>query len=529
MTWFPRLKKGLILALTVGSLAGMTRGVVWSQTAQSDENRAFVKVIERPQRLQREQQARRVALVIGNASYTVGALNNPVHDAEDMAAVLEKLGFDQIILAINANQSAMEGAVDDFLAELGNSHAGVFYYAGHGMQLEGENYLIPVDATIESKAAVRSESLALDKVLERMQKAGSKINMILLDASRDNPFVRQWPTPQRGLVQRGLAKTESGDGTLIAYATAPGKVADDGEGRNGTFTAALLKYIDTPGQDVVIMLRAVRNKVIGDTKENLQVPWFSSSLTEGFFFNPVPALFKYTAIPGKDVVKMLLAVRKKVIGDTKENPQVPWSSSSLTEGLIFYPIPGQPTHPPISSTNDPIRLSFQDFMVPAGWMSGRGEPSSFINLNEQLASSDCHTGIDCLKIEYKSGAEWAGIMWWPLDCGDSWECAKRGTFVFNPLQESNLSTVERLTFWAKGESGNEVFDFKVGAVDFLPTPGHRVRFRLTSNWQKYEIDLRDSRMDFNRVVAGLIWIATDRHNPQGASFLIDDIQFEGSR
>lgn len=120
-------------------------------------------------------------------------------------------------------------------------------------------------------------------------------------------------------------------------------------------------------------------------------------------------------------------------------------------------------------------------------------------------------------------------MWWPLDCGGSWECAEKSTFVFNPLKENNLSTVERLTFWAKGESGNEVFDFKVGDREFLPTPGYRVRLRLTSEWQKYEIDLRDSRMDFSRVVAGLVWVATDRHNPQGASFLIDDIQFEGSQ
>ncbi len=497
MTRFPRLKHGLILMLAVGSLAGLTRGVVWAQDTQSNENRAFVEVIERPQRLQREQQARRVALVIGNASYEVGRpLRNPINDAQDMASHLKDLGFDQIILAINADKSAMEGAAKDFLAELRNSHAGVFYYAGHGMQLGGENYLIPVDATIESETDVGSESLALNQVLGQMEAAGNKINIVILDACRDNPFVRRWII-SRGLAQpreqtqpRGLAKTESGEGTLIAYATAPGEVADDGKGRNGTFTAALLEYIKTPKQDVVIMLRAVRNKVIADTKnkgKKPQVPWTSSSLTEGFFFNPPPP-----------------------------------SNGSKINQTSTPPTP--PTPPP-----PPIPLSFQDFMVPAGWMSGSGEPSSFIDLNEQLVSSDCHTGIDCLKIEYKPGAGWAGIIWWPLDCGGSWECAENSTFVFNPFQELNLRTVERLTFWAKGESGNEVFDFKVGAVDFLPIPGRRVRFRLTSNWQKYEIDLRESRMDFNRVVAGLIWVATDRHNPQGASFLIDDIQFEGSR
>lgn len=331
MTRFPRLKHELILMIAIGSLAGLTRGVVWSQTAQSDENRAFVEVTQRPSR---ERQTRRVALVIGNAAYEVGpSLQNPVNDAHDMASALEKLGFDRVILVTDANQLAMEGAVEDFWAELKNSHAGVFYYAGHGMQLEGENYLIPVDADIDIRADVRSESLALDKVLGRMQAASNKINIIILDACRNNPFVRQWPDSQRGLVQRGLAKTESGEGTLIAYATAPGEVAADGKGRNGTFTAALLKYLATPGQDVVIMLRAVRNKVIGDTKENPQVPWTSSSLTEGFIFNPIP---------------------------DQTTPNLTGSTNGIE---IILPPP-------------PIPLSFQDLMIPAGWMSGRGNPGS---------------------------------------------------------------------------------------------------------------------------------------------------------
>ncbi|NBD15045.1 MAG: DUF2808 domain-containing protein [Cyanobacteria bacterium] len=224
---------------------------------------------------------RRVALVMGNADYTVGSpLKNPVNDATDIAAMFQELGFDEVITVTNAELREMESALKNFANELRAGSVGVFYYAGHGMQSQGENYLIPVDAEIQSESDIRYESLALGQVLGRMEDAGNQMNIVILDACRDNPFNRGW----RSSGSRGLAEVRA-EGMLIAYATAPGNVASDGEGRNGTFTGALLEGIRTPGQDVVLMMREVRRTVKRQTGGQ-QVPWVSTSLDNNFAFLP---------------------------------------------------------------------------------------------------------------------------------------------------------------------------------------------------------------------------------------------------
>jgi hypothetical protein len=170
--------------------------------------------------------------------------------------------------------------------------------------------------------------------------------------------------------------------------------------------------------------------------------------------------------------------------------------------------------------------------IPAGWMSGGDSPENFIIL-EGGNASDCYTGLDCLKITYRTGGNWAGIFWWPLDCGgsgtpDAWDRVRNGTCGINVLDVGNLSEVNRLTFWARGGQGGEVVEFKIGAADVLPSPGRSLgNVTLESTWKQYEIDLEG--MDLTNAIGLFLWTATDVHNPQGAVFYLDDIQFEGVR
>ena len=225
------------------------------------------------------QQQQRIALVIGNANYTVGKLKTPLNDATDMANALKELGF-EVILLKDSSKRQMDDALDQFTTRINQGYVGLFYYAGHGMEVEGENYLIPVNAQIKYEKDVEYESMPLGKILGRMEDAGNRINIVILDACRDNPFRKFWRSSSRGLT----APLQAVSGTLIAFATAPGKVASDGTGRNGLFTSYLLKYLKTPNMEVDLMLRKVRSDVAQNTN-NYQVPWTSSSLIGEFAFN----------------------------------------------------------------------------------------------------------------------------------------------------------------------------------------------------------------------------------------------------
>jgi len=232
-----------------------------------------------PQNRPNTQQQKRIALVIGNANYQVGKLDTPLNDATDMANALKELGF-EVILLKDSSKRQMDDALDQFTTRINQGYVGLFYYAGHGMEVEGENYLIPVNAQIKAEKDIQYESMPLGKILGRMEGAGNRINIVILDACRDNPFRKFWRSSSRGLT----APVQAASGTLIAFATAPGKVASDGTGRNGLFTSYLLKYIKTPNMEVDLMLRKVRSDVAQNTKD-YQVPWTSSSLIGEFAFN----------------------------------------------------------------------------------------------------------------------------------------------------------------------------------------------------------------------------------------------------
>ena len=240
---------------------------------------------------------RRVALVIGNGRYAHStALTNPARDAEAMAGTLARLGFD-VVKGIDVDLRAIgdvQAAFEDKLR--GNPEVALLFYAGHGLQVEGRNYLLPIDAQINSKAHLASRALLFNDVLEPMaQHAGA--SLIFLDACRDNPFARNLlrafdpgtarkasdALPSTGPIRGGLARIEKVAGTFIAYATAPDTVAYDGKGQNSRFTGALLKHIETPGLSVADMMIDVRNSVIEETSGR-QEPWDQSSLRSRFYF-----------------------------------------------------------------------------------------------------------------------------------------------------------------------------------------------------------------------------------------------------
>jgi uncharacterized caspase-like protein/TPR repeat protein len=232
---------------------------------------------------------KRVALVIGNAAYrNVGALANPANDASDIAAVLKGVGF-EVIEGHDLSQSDMIAAIRRFSSALGGADVGLFFYAGHGLQVAGTNYLAPVDAELAREADLAFEAVKLDLVLEQMERE-VRTALVFLDACRDNPMAENLARSmgtRSASIGRGLARIESGVGTFIAFATQPGNVALDGEGRNSPFATALIKNMAVEGKDLGATMIAVRNDVLAATAGK-QVPWDHSSLTGTFFFKPAP-------------------------------------------------------------------------------------------------------------------------------------------------------------------------------------------------------------------------------------------------
>jgi uncharacterized caspase-like protein len=227
---------------------------------------------------------RRIALVIGNSSYKTSPLRNPVKDARAMAKGLAATGF-KVTVVEDASETAMRRAIRAFGDELLAGGVGLFYYAGHGMQVRGRNYLIPVNADIEREDEVEDQAVDANLVLGKMDSAKNSLNLMILDACRNNPFARAFRSSARG-----LAQMDAPSGTLVAFATAPGSVASDGDGDNGLYTKHLLANMTRPGLPIEQVFKEVRIGVGRDTGDR-QVPWESSSLRGNFFFiAPDPSL-----------------------------------------------------------------------------------------------------------------------------------------------------------------------------------------------------------------------------------------------
>jgi uncharacterized caspase-like protein len=224
---------------------------------------------------------KKTALVIGNGAYKNGPLKNAVNDALDMAATLSGKGF-KVILKQNASRNDIREAIREFANEINQGGVGLFYYSGHGIQVDGVNYLVPVDANIELKAEVAEECISAAAVLRVMEYSNNRINVIILDACRNSPFRSFSRSDEKGITKMDPPKGAK-QGSIIAFATAPGDVASDGDGRNGFYTSKLLKYINTPGLTLEEVFKKVRIEVSGESNGR-QIPWENNSLTGDFFF-----------------------------------------------------------------------------------------------------------------------------------------------------------------------------------------------------------------------------------------------------
>ncbi len=237
----------------------------------------------------------RLALIVGNAAYSHSQnLKNPAHDAAALSRAFDDLGF-TVIHSQDLSKSAMQSTLKEFYQKLEGAQVGVFYYGGHGLQLNNKNFLVPVEFDPNVEDYLEDQLVLLDGILNQM--AGrTPVNLVFLDACRDNPFSNSLKArltngrsvainEQRGIrvVAKGLAEMKGNVGTLIAYATQPGNVALDGEGNNSPFAHGLLSHLNTPGLEIRELLMKVRGSVVDET-DGAQIPWDHSSLLERFYF-----------------------------------------------------------------------------------------------------------------------------------------------------------------------------------------------------------------------------------------------------
>lgn len=236
----------------------------------------------------------RVALVVGNSAYRHQPLKNPVNDARAVSSALQQLGF-QVLLRENTSLRELISALQQFSIDARQSSVRIVFYAGHGMQVRGRNYLIPVDAQIATVDDVPRVSADVGDLLERLGDSRNGMNIVILDACRNNPFNNQPGVDAdgrriqtRGIADVGLARVDAPNGTLIAYSTAPGTVAIDNSGEsNSVYTKHLLANLAVPGQSIEQLFKRVRIAVARETQQ-LQVPWEASSLVGEFCFTTGP-------------------------------------------------------------------------------------------------------------------------------------------------------------------------------------------------------------------------------------------------
>ncbi|CAG37171.1 hypothetical protein DP2442 [Desulfotalea psychrophila LSv54] len=230
---------------------------------------------------------KRIALIIGNSDYRIRSLKNPVNDAKDFSRTLSALGFETII-KVNADQEGFEESVRKFGKKIRGDTVGLFYFSGHGVQYEGRNYLIPIGAMpkISSPDHLKYKTVDVGYVLGVMKHANNGLNIVILDACRNNPF--QSFARDMG---DGLSRVSDADGCLIAYSTAPGKVALDGVGRNSPYTGSLIELMKYPNLPVELMFKKVREKVKKQTNGK-QSPWYEASIDGDFSFSNISSKAK---------------------------------------------------------------------------------------------------------------------------------------------------------------------------------------------------------------------------------------------
>ena len=239
---------------------------------------------------------KRIALVIGNGAYKAPLeLANPPEDGRAVADALGRIGFN-VIQGYDLKNAEMTAKMKEFSRALEGADVGLFFYAGHGMQVAGENYLVPVDAVLKDERDLEFDAVKLDTVMRQLLR-DAKVKIVILDACRDNPLAAQLSRSMGAARSRSLnplagmapVDTQSASGTMIAFATAPGTVASDGEGKHSPFTTALLANLETPNLDIDLMMKRVRGDVSKATGDHQQ-PWTNSSLISEFYMKSGPAV-----------------------------------------------------------------------------------------------------------------------------------------------------------------------------------------------------------------------------------------------
>ncbi|NNE23286.1 MAG: hypothetical protein HKN11_11830 [Rhizobiales bacterium] len=278
---------------------------------------------------------KRVALVIGNSNYqNAPPLKNPLNDAEAVAKLLSRLGFD-VVKGIDLTDRDFARTISTFAKRLDKgADAALFFYAGHGLQVKGKNYLVPVDAELASEASLDFETVRLQTILSLMERT-RRTNLVFLDACRNNPMARNLARnmgTRSAAIGRGLARVETGVGTLIAYSTQPGNVALDGEGFHSPFAKALLKHTEQPGLEIEGLMRKVRQDVITETN-GAQVPWNHSSLTRTFVFRPKA---KTAAVSSPKPVPVTPALPTTPQFDTRALDLAFWTSIQNSSNIALF-------------------------------------------------------------------------------------------------------------------------------------------------------------------------------------------------
>ena len=222
-------------------------------------------------------QNRRLALVIGNSAYSARPLKNPANDARDVAEFLRSVQFDVQEL-YDSDLAALRSAVYEFSQRLPNYDAALVYYSGHGIEFGGRNYFLPVNADIQAEDEIPRQAFDATEIAERMSKGNTKASILIIDACRNSPVFSKFRS-----ATAGLKTMEAASGMVIAFSAAPGQVASDGNGRNSTYTAALLRQMRTPGRKIEDVLKETR-KAVTEESGGRQVPWYNSSLVGDFLF-----------------------------------------------------------------------------------------------------------------------------------------------------------------------------------------------------------------------------------------------------
>jgi formylglycine-generating enzyme required for sulfatase activity len=356
----------------------------------------------------------RVALVIGNGNYggELGRLPNPVNDAELMAATLRKLGF-QVIKVTDADQRQMKRAIADFgtkLAGAGSQAVGLFYYAGHGLQIGGENYLIPVHADIQKAADTDIEAVAASWVLKQMQFADNAVNIVILDACRNNPLSRGMRS-----ADRGLARMDAPTGSIVAYSTAPGETAADGDGKDSPYTVALTQAMLKPGIAIEETFRDARVQVLQQTNKQ-QVPWESSSLTGAFFFQPGQKIAAIAApsAPSAPSSPLAPAQPSALAAPRAPAPVAPGKVSrdcancpemvSLPAGQFRMGSPGSESGH-TAPEGPQIDVALPAFAI-GKYAVTRGEFGAFVKAANYAPAGKCWTDTGGGKFDFSSDANW---------------------------------------------------------------------------------------------------------------------------